>query len=143
MSASQGRCEPPSGRMRNGVSNMIDKGVDQVLHNAAVPRDNSNWGLPMTTWDERMRPRSKAEPRLDSVEACWRMRSLQKATRIRACGIYRTEAGLEVRAGYEPDDLLRSQHVIDLGPARAVASQWRRAVIDKGGFVEVDLDGAP
>jgi hypothetical protein len=88
----------------------------------------------MPTWDERMAPHQKQEPRLDLVETCWRMRSLQKATRILECGIYRTDAGLEVRCGYGEDDLLRSQTAPEIGTARDIAEQWRRAVMAKGGF---------
>ena len=65
------------------------------------------------------------------------MRSLQKSTRILSCGIYRTAApGLEVRAGYSEDDLLRSQRTAEIGSARQIGEAWRQAVIAKGGFTE-------
>jgi hypothetical protein len=61
------------------------------------------------------------------------MRSLQKSTRILSCGIYRTTApGVEVRAGYSDDDLLRSQRTAEIGSARQIAEAWRQAVIPKG-----------
>ena len=46
------------------------------------------------------------------------MRSLQKVTRILECGVYRTDTGLEVRAGYRLEEL-------------------RQVVIRKGGFKEL------
>jgi hypothetical protein len=54
-------------------------------------------------WEKvyREHKEEKNAPRLDLVEMCWRMRSLQKAKRILQCGIYRTDApGLEVRCGW-------------------------------------------
>jgi hypothetical protein len=83
-----------------------------------------------------MTPYHRPEPRLEPVETCWRMRSLQKATRILSCGIYRTDAGLEVRCEYEPDDLLRSQTAPEIGTARDAAEQWRQAVLAKDAFRE-------
>ena len=58
---------------------------------------------------------------------CWRMRSLQKSTRILECGIYRTDApGVEVRAGYGLDGLLQSQRhggdQVGAGNRRGVAA---------------------
>jgi hypothetical protein len=82
----------------------------------------------------------KNTPRLDLLETCWQMRSLQKATRILQCGIYRTAAGLEVRAGYVPDDLLQSQLARDIDTAREIAEAWRLAVVAKGGFTELSID---
>jgi hypothetical protein len=37
------------------------------------------------------------------------------------CGIYRTDAGLEVRCGYGADDLVRSEFAIELRTAREIA----------------------
>ena len=68
------------------------------------------------------------------MEMRWRMRSQQKVTRMVECGVYRTDAGLQVRAGYGPDDLLQSQTAPDIGAARNIAEPWRRAVLAKGGF---------
>ena len=91
----------------------------------------------MPTWQERMTPRPPREPRLELVELCWRMRSQQKATRILECGIYRTDAGLEVRAGYGVQDLLYSVVVMNVDRGRARAGELRQAVVDKGGFEEL------
>jgi hypothetical protein len=85
-----------------------------------------------------------AEPRLELVELCGRMRSLQKASRILACGIYRDNApGLEVRCGYSEEHLLRSQRTAEIGSARAIAETWRQAVIAKGGFTELTGEETP
>ena len=51
------------------------------------------------------------------------------------CGIYRTDVGLETRAGYG-DDLLRSQFAVQIGTARELAAEWKAMVIEKG-FEEV------
>ncbi len=40
----------------------------------------------MTTWDERMTPRPKREPRLDLIEVCWRL--VGPSTHVIECGIY-------------------------------------------------------
>ena len=72
---------------------------------------------------------------------CWRMRSQQKTTRILECGIYRTDAGLEVRAGYAPDDLLYSMRVSDEAQGSTLAESLRQTVFAKGGFTEINRDG--
>jgi hypothetical protein len=92
----------------------------------------------MSTWDERMAPHQKQEPRLELVEMCWRMRSRQQALRILECGVFRTDAGLEVRVSYAPDDLLQSQRAQDIGTGRDIAERWRQAVFEKSGFPEVE-----
>jgi len=90
----------------------------------------------MVTRDDRMTPRPAREPRLDLLEACWRMQTPNG--RILSCGIYGTDApGVEVRVSYGPEDLLRSQVAIEIGAAREIAVEWRKAVIDKGGFTEL------
>jgi hypothetical protein len=55
------------------------------------------------------------------------------------CGIFQTDPGLEVRAGYR-DDLLHSQLCPDLLSARAVAERIKRTLIDDlGGIEELPL----
>ena len=97
----------------------------------------------MTTWDDRMTPRATRTPRLELVELSWRMRSLQKATRILECGIYRTDTGLEVRAGYGLEDLLHSKLCATVSDALDCAEELRQAVIAKGGFEELPPPGRP
>ena len=71
------------------------------------------------------------------LEACWRMKG--PSGKVLECGIYRHVAqGVEVRCGYEPDDLIRSQFAPEIGTARDVAEEWRQAVLAKG-FEEVVL----
>jgi hypothetical protein len=55
--------------------------------------------------------------------------------RVLSCGIYRTDLGLEVRVGYEPDDLLCSQFAVERSSSiaghRAAASfksRYRRCL---------------
>jgi hypothetical protein len=55
-----------------------------------------------------------------------------------ACGVYRTAAGLEVRAGYGELELIHSKMVASIDDGRELAAQWKRAVIDKGSFIEVE-----
>ncbi len=100
-----------------------------------------------------MRPRAPIEQRLERslrtlsadlksrlaelVELSWRMRSLQKATRILDCGIYRTATGLDVRAGYGLEDLFQSELFTEIEAARDYAEGLRQTVIAKGGFEEL------
>ena len=48
-----------------------------------------------------------------------------------SCGVYRTEAGLETRAGYG-EDLLRSQFATQIVKARELAAAWKIAALEKG-----------
>jgi hypothetical protein len=76
------------------------------------------------------------EPSLERVETCWRLRSREKTDRVLECAIYATAIGLELRAGYGPDDLVKSQAFVDAANvesadrrARAVAQQWLKQLI--------------
>jgi hypothetical protein len=95
--------------------------------------------------DERYTPfsgRQAPAPRLDLLERCWRLRALPTGREL-VCGIFETDAGLEVRAGYR-DDLLHSQMCPDLLSARAVAERIKRTLIDDlGGIVELPLHETP
>ena len=73
-------------------------------------------------------------PRLDLLERCWRLRATPTGREL-VCGIFETDAGLEVRAGYR-DDLLHSQRCPDLLSARAVAERMKRTLIDDLGSIE-------
>jgi hypothetical protein len=81
-----------------------------------------------------MTPRPKREPRLDLIEVCWRV--VGPSANVIECGIYRTDVGLEVRAGYSLDNLLRSEFTTDIEFARHVATIWKEAAIEKG-FTEI------
>jgi hypothetical protein len=88
----------------------------------------------MTTWDERFAPRQQTEPRLELSETCWRF--IGPSRKVFECGIYRTDVGLEVRAGYGFDDLVRSDRAVEIGSARVIAAEWRDAVLAKGGLLK-------
>ena len=90
----------------------------------------------MSTWEERFRKRQVREPLLELLEVRWRMKGPSR--RVLECGIYRTDAGLEVRAGYG-EDLLQSQVAGEIDTGRELAEAWRQAVIAKGGFEELHL----
>jgi hypothetical protein len=88
------------------------------------------------------------EPGLNPVETCWRLRSRQETDRVLECAIYATAMGLELRAGYGPADLLKSQLFVDGANAesadrraRAVAEQWRRQVVTIQGFEQLPTWG--
>ena len=74
-------------------------------------------------------------PRLDLIEVCWRV--VGPSTHVIECGIYRTDAGLEVRCGYSAEHLLRSEFSTDIDIARDIADAWKHAVIEKGSFTEL------
>jgi hypothetical protein len=66
--------------------------------------------------------RPPSPPRLELLETCWQMRT--PSGRVISCGIYLTEGpGLEVRAGFSEDDLLRSQRTAEIGTAREIAAE--------------------
>jgi hypothetical protein len=96
----------------------------------------------MTTREERFTARRPVEPPLELVEMCWRF--VGASRKVFECGLYRTDVSLEVRAGYGPDDLVRSERAVEIGSARLIAAEWRKAVLAKGGFTELPAnDGAP
>lgn len=81
-----------------------------------------------------MTPQPRPAPRLELLEERGRLRF---GRRVVTCGIYRTDApGVEVRASFSEGDLLLSQRVRDLDAARRLATEWREAVVAKGGFTE-------
>lgn len=71
-------------------------------------------------------------PTLTLLEMCWELTSPRG--RVLSCGIYRTDAGLETRAGYG-EDLLRSQYAREIANARTVAADWK-AIAQQKGFSE-------
>lgn len=90
------------------------------------------------TWDERMGPRPPdPEPRLELVRLFWR--ALGPSNRPLECALYRTDAGLEVRAGYGELDLVHSQHVADESEGAALATKWLAAIHAKGGFIDLPI----
>src|SRR5689334_16346011 len=75
-----------------------------------------------------------AAPRL--LEMFWRV--MGPSLKELCCGLYRTEAGLELRCGYGIDDLLRSQRVDDAFKARYLAAGWIAVVLAKGSFTVLE-----
>jgi hypothetical protein len=59
---------------------------------------------------------------------------------VLSCAIYRTGAGLEVRAGYA-NDLLHSQGVFNAEAGFAWAERYRQAILGQGGFEELPVSG--
>ncbi len=94
----------------------------------------------MNQWNERMTRKTPAPPRLELLERCWRLRTVVGGQEV-VCGIFQTDAGLEVRAGFR-DDLLQSQRAIGMAEARAVATECRRTLVEElGGVEELPLIG--
>ena len=75
-------------------------------------------------------------PPLALLETSWQMRS-QKG-RMLMCGIYKTVVGLEVRASFGDDDLIRSQYAVEITKAREVAAGWKAAALAKGNFEVIE-----
>lgn len=74
-----------------------------------------DWG---SVHGEKARRIESPAPRL--LETCWRVRTRQRPHRD--LGIYADNApGLEVRAGFSEEDLLKSQRTAEIGSARKIA----------------------
>ncbi len=48
------------------------------------------------------------------------------------CGIYQQSFGVELRAGYDEDDVVRTQWALTIYEGRELAQQWRQASLAKG-----------
>jgi hypothetical protein len=70
-------------------------------------------------------------PPMSLLETCWELRSPRGL--VLSCGVFRTIAGLEVRCGFGDDELIRSQYVVEIGTARAIAIEWTAAELK--GFI--------
>ena len=66
------------------------------------------------------------------VEPYWR--AIGPSRKELSCGLYRTAAGLELRCGYEGDDLLRSTRIGPRDGARYTAAGWLHVVLSNGAF---------
>ena len=75
-------------------------------------------------------------PKLQLLERLWRMRSVGTG-RILDCGIYQTVRGLEVRAGYNPDDVLYAKPVADFDQGRRFGDDLRITMLRIKGFEEL------
>ena len=72
----------------------------------------------------------------DAVPTFWRMRA--PTGRLLTCGLYQTDDGLELRAGYEGDDPMWSEVVDSEETGVQLAAAWKGVVISKGGFVDLE-----
>jgi hypothetical protein len=62
-------------------------------------------------------------PRVELLEVCWQF--VGPSQRTIECGIYEVATGLEVRAGYSAEDIVRTQLTPDIDTARSIAAGWR------------------
>jgi hypothetical protein len=78
------------------------------------------------------KPTPRAAPAAPTLlEECWRVVGPSK--KPITCGIYVDGGpGVELRAGYAPDDLVRSQRAANVFDARDLAEEWKRAARAKG-----------
>jgi hypothetical protein len=74
--------------------------------------------------------RLRAEPRLELVQTFWCF--VGPSRRPITCAVYRTDAGLELRAGRSAEDLIRSQRVQTTDGAAVLADQWKQALVAAG-----------
>ena len=77
------------------------------------------------------------EPRLELLKIYWRMVGPSK--KPITCGLYRTDAGLEVRAERSAEDLIRSERVKSEIAADTYAAAWRATLEAQGGFTALDV----
>ena len=54
--------------------------------------------------------------------------------RVLVCELCRTKTGLEVRCGYEGNELLRSQRTSSAAAAYCVATAWKSVALEQDGF---------
>jgi hypothetical protein len=87
-------------------------------------------------------------PNPQFVETCWRIRSRQESDRVLECAIFAITMGIELRAGYGPDDLHKSQVFVDAANtesaeqrARTVAQQWLKQLIATQAFEQLPTWG--
>ena len=84
----------------------------------------------MSTWDERMTPRSVAPPTLERVATMFRVQGTTR--RPLRCALYRVATGLELRLEYEDrrDDVQHSQlyRTRDDDAIATLADTWHRAL---------------
>jgi hypothetical protein len=67
-------------------------------------------------------------PPLTLLETSWQLKS--RKGRMLTCGIFQTVIGLEVRAGFGEDDLIRSQYVGEITAASQPAQVRASARVD-------------
>jgi hypothetical protein len=70
------------------------------------------------------------------VETHWRL--MGPSGKVVTCVTVRDPFGLEVRAGFDDLDLLRSERVLSPKMAAMLASEWKATALAKGGFSDLD-----
>ena len=81
-----------------------------------------------------MTARPRPSQRFELVGRCWRLRTVAGGQEV-VCGIFQTDAGLEVRAVFQ-SALLLSERAVSLVEAGAVAAEFRRTLMQELGGVE-------
>ena len=76
-------------------------------------------------------------PTLKLVESCWQLKGRQSG-KILQCDIFQREGAFELRAGYGSQELVRWQRVPNVETGRRKATEWKVAVLDMGGFDEME-----
>ena len=71
------------------------------------------------------------------VESCWQLRGRQSG-KLLECAIFQRDGTFELRAGYGGQELVRWQRVASVDAGRRTAAEWKTAVLDMGGFDEVE-----
>ena len=77
------------------------------------------------------------QSRPDQIKVYWRI--VGPSQKPITCALWRTAAGLEVRAAYGADELLRSQRVESEVAAEAYAGAWKAMDYAQGGFTLLDI----
>ena len=86
--------------------------------------------------DHRGQPRSEAIPR-DRVRKYRRV--VGPNERILTCSLYRSAAGLEVRAEYTDNQLVHSMLAMTVVEADYFAAAWKDALDAAGDFTDLDV----
>jgi hypothetical protein len=70
-----------------------------------------------------------------TVVTYWRL--VNPAGQVLICELCRTAVGLEVRCGYEGQELLRAQRASSAAAAFCVARAWHQVAVEQNGFAEL------
>jgi hypothetical protein len=107
----------------------------RIRDGLSSPVVRSSRSMAGNTWEDRMNPRQRADPRFEHVRTCWTF--LGPSGREITCGVFRVETGVELRVE-RAGELVRSQ--LFLGENAALereAADWKQALLAKGFTEEV------
>jgi hypothetical protein len=82
----------------------------------------------------------RTEARLELVQTFWCF--VGQSGRPVTCAVYRTDVGLELRAGRSTEELIRSQRVQTTDGAAVLADQWKQALV-AAGLTELPIASRP